>query len=222
MIRNNVRALGWIMLTVALLAPVAVHAQESKCSSCEADDRERAIRRYHQDIERATREIESLKRQLASADGTRDSVTMRRLNERLQRVTSQLTRATVRQAAYLQSTTDRSRTAVIAVTPRPAQWTTHPIDGYIGVMWSAQVDVEAPKSGDALWTFHDYPQVEAVERDSPAARAGIRVGDMIQAFNGKDLRRGRIALNSVLRPGTTVAVRLKRENSSHSVNVRVA
>jgi predicted metalloprotease with PDZ domain len=224
MTRNNLRALGWMLLTVALLTPVAVHAQESKCSSCEADDRERAIRRYHQDIERATREIESLKRQLASADGTLDSATMRRLNDRLQRVTSQLTRATVRQAAYLQSTTDRSRTAVIGVTPPPAQWTTHqqPIDGYIGVMWSAQVDVEAPKSGDALWTFHDYPQVEAVERDSPAARAGIRVGDMIQAFDGKDLRRGRIALNAVLRPGTTVAVRLKRENSSHSVNVRVA
>jgi hypothetical protein len=121
MTRNSLRALGWMILTVALLAPIAVHAQERKCSSCEADDRERAMLRYHQDIERATREIESLRRELASADGTRDTATVRRLNERLQRVTSQLTRATVRQAAYLQSTTDRSRTAVIAVTPPPAQ-----------------------------------------------------------------------------------------------------
>ena len=54
MTRNSLRALGSMMLTVALLAPVAVPAQESKCSSCEAEDRERAIRRYQQDIERAT------------------------------------------------------------------------------------------------------------------------------------------------------------------------
>jgi membrane-associated protease RseP (regulator of RpoE activity) len=218
----SLRALGSMMLAAALLAPVAAHSQESKCSTCEAADRERVNRRYQQDIERAGREIESLRRRLASADATADSATIRRFNEQMDRAISQLARAKARQAAYLQSGADRSRPGVVTVTPRPGQWATHPIDGYIGVMWSAHVDVESPKDGDALWTFHDYPQVEAVERDSPAERAGIQVGDMILAFDGKDLRRGRIALNSVLRPGSTVAVRLTRENRSRSVNVRVA
>lgn len=222
MTRNSLHAIGSLILTVALLAPVAVHAQESKCNPCEADARERAVRRYQQDIERARREIETLERQLASAEATLDTAMMRRLNERMQRAISQLERANIRHAANLQAGADRSRAGVIAVTPPPAQWTTHPIDGYIGVMWSARVDVDAPKNGDALWTFRDYPQVEAVERDSPAELAGIQVGDMILSFNGKDLRQGRIALNSVLRPGSTVAVRLTRENRARSVNVRVA
>ena len=78
-----------MMLTVALLAPVAVHAQESKCNSCEADERERAVRRYQQDVERARREIETLERQLASAEATLDTATMRRLNERMQRAVRQ-------------------------------------------------------------------------------------------------------------------------------------
>jgi membrane-associated protease RseP (regulator of RpoE activity) len=219
--RNSLYAIGSGILTIALLAPVAVRAQESKCNSCEAGERDGAVRRYQQDIERARREIESLERQLASAEATLDTATMRSLNERMQRAVTQLTRANIRQGAYLQAGANR-RTPVIAVTPPPGQWTTHAIDGYIGVMWSARVDVETPKNGDALWTFRDYPQVEAVERDSPAERAGIEVGDMIQAFNGKDLRKGRIALNSVLRPGSAVTVRLTREERVRSVTVRVA
>jgi serine protease Do len=95
------------------------------------------------------------------------------------------------------------------------------IDGYIGVLWSANVHVEKPKNGEALWTFHDYPHVEAVERESPAERAGILAGDMILAFNGKDLRAGKIPMNSLLRPGSTVAVRLTRDSRTRSVDVKV-
>src|SRR5919108_483483 len=103
-----------------------------------------------------------------------------------------------------------------------SKWMPQAIDGYIGVLWSANVHVEKQKGGEALWTFHDYPHVEAVERESPAERAGILAGDMILAFNGKDLRAGKIPMNSLLRPGSTVAVRLSREDRTRSVDVTVA
>ena len=221
MTRHTLRAIAITVLTGALLAPVTAYTQESKCSSCDAEERDRAVRRYQQEIERARREIETLERQLASSESTLDTASVRRINERMQRAITQLSRAHVRQAAYLQALAGRAARTAIAVTPPPSEWMTQAIDGYIGVLWTANVHVEKPKSGEALWTFHDYPHVEAVERESPAERAGIRVGDMILAFDGKDLRAGKIPMNAVLRPGTTITVRLNRENRTRSVDVKV-
>jgi C-terminal processing protease CtpA/Prc len=215
------RAIAMMLLTGALLAPAAAYSQESKCSPCEAEERDRAVRRYQQEIERARREIETLERQLSSSESMLDTASVRRLNERMQRAINQLSRAHVRQAAYLQSLAGRSRSTAIAIAPPANQWMTQAIDGYIGVAWTASVHVEKPKNGDALWTFHDYPHVEAVERESPAERAGIQVGDMIVAFDGKDLRAGKIPMNAVLRPGSTVVVRLTREDRTRSVKVQV-
>src|SRR5688572_10058617 len=203
-------------LTGAVFAPVGAAAQDKTCNPCEAEDRDRAVRRYQQELERIRRETATIQRQLESA-AVPDSASIRRLNARL----VALARAYARQVAQLQSLTDRSRTMVLARTPAPSQWLTEAIDGYIGVLWSASVEVTKPKNGDALWTFHDYPQVEAIERESPAERAGIEVGDMILAFDGKDLRAGKIPMNAVLRPGSTVVVRLTRENRTRSLNVKV-
>jgi predicted metalloprotease with PDZ domain len=222
MTRNTLRTIAITMLTGALLlAPTAAYAQESKCNPCEAEERDRAVRRYQQEIERARREIATIEQRLSSVESTLDTALVRRLNERMQRAMAQLTRAHGRQAAHLQSLGERSRSPMVMVAPPANEWMTQAMDGYIGVLWSASVHVEKPKNGEALWTFHDYPHVEAVERESPAERAGIQVGDMILAFDGKDLRAGKIPMNAVLRPGSTVAVRLTRENRTRSLNVKV-
>src|SRR5688572_21329799 len=117
MTRNTLRAIAITLLTGALLAPADVHAQEGKCSPCEAEERDRAVRRYQQEIERARRDIETIERQLASSELTLDTASVRRLNERMQRAITQLSRAHVRQAAYLQSLAGRSHSAVIAIAP---------------------------------------------------------------------------------------------------------
>ena len=202
-------------LTGVFFSPIGAAAQEKTCDPCEVEDRDRAVRRYQQELERIRRESAVIERQLASASAP-DSASLRRLNARL----VALSRAYARQVAQLQSL-ERARTATFWRTPGPTEWLTQAIDGYIGVLWSASVEVTKPKHGDALWTFHDYPQVEAIERESPAERAGIQVGDMILAFDGKDLRVGKIPMNAVLRPGNTVAIRLSRDDRTRSVNVKV-
>ena len=223
--RQTLRALAMAAVAAsALAAPTLAHAQEEKekCSSCEAGERDRLLRRYQQAIDRAQREITLLSQQLASSSTELDSASVRQINERMQRAVEQLTRAQASQEAQLARTTVRRPRTTVAVAPRANAWMTQAMDGYIGVLWSASVDVERRKEGDALWTFHDYPQVEAVERESPAEQAGILVGDVITAFDGKDLRTGKIALNSVLRPGSTVQVKLLREKRPRAVSVRVA
>ncbi len=219
MTRNSLAATAIVILTLG--APVGAAAQEVKCNPCEAEDRDRVVRRYQQEIERAAREIATIERELASTRAALDTTTMRRLNERMQRAIETLSRAHGRQAAQLRSYGGRTRSPVVATVPPASQWLTQDMDGYIGVLWSANVNVEKAKHGEALWTFHDYPHVEAVERASPAERAGIQVGDMIVAFDGKDLRTGKIPMNTVLRPGNTVTIRLNRANRARSVNVTV-
>jgi C-terminal processing protease CtpA/Prc len=222
-IRQTLRALVMAALAAsALAAPTLAYAQEEKCSSCDAEERDRVLRRYQQAIDRAQREITLLERQLASRASELDSASLRRINERMQRAIEQLTRAQASQAAQLATTARRQSATQWAIAPRANAWMTQAMDGYIGVLWSASVEVERRKEGEALWTFHDYPQVEAIERESPAERAGILVGDVITAFDGKDLRAGKIALNSLLRPGNTVSVKLLREKRPRSVSVRVA
>lgn len=218
--RHTLRAIAIAMLAGAAIASTAAGAQQSTCTSCETEERDRVLRRYQQEIQRVSREIENIQRQLASSESVLDTAAMRRLNERLRRTVQQLSSVQMRQAAQLQSLAGKRR-GMVSVAPRASHWTTHEIDGYIGVLWSAKVQIEKPKTGEMLWTFYDYPHVEAVERESPAERAGIQSGDMILAFDGKDLKAGKIPMNTVLRPGKTVAVRLTRDNRTRSVNVRV-
>lgn len=220
MTRNAVWLIAIAVVTGSMLAPTIALAQQSTCSSCEAEERDRVLRRYQQEIQRVSREIDGIQRQLTSTQSALDTATMRRLNERLRRTIEQLSSVQMRQAAHLASLSGKQR-AMVAAAPRGSHWTTNEIDGYIGVLWTAKVHIEKPKTGEALWTFYEYPHVEAVERESPAARAGIQSGDMILAFDGKDLKAGRIPMNAVLRPGRSVAVRLTRDNRTRSVNVQV-
>lgn len=218
--RNAAWLIAVAVVTGAMFAPTIALAQQNTCTSCEAEERDRVLRRYQQEIQRVSREIDGIQRQLTSTESVLDTATMRRLNERLRRAIEQLSSVHMRQAAHLASLNGKQRT-MVAAAPRGSHWTTNEIDGYIGVLWSAKVHIEKPKTGEALWTFYEYPHVEAVERESPAERAGIQSGDMILAFNGKDLKAGRIPMNAVLRPGKTVAVRLTRDDRARSVNVQV-
>lgn len=65
--------------------------------------------------------------------------------------------------------------------------------------------------------------VSAVEDRSPAARAGIKPGDVILAFNGRTIDRSSTLplLVGDLKPGQIAAVRVWREGSQRTLNVTV-
>jgi len=66
-------------------------------------------------------------------------------------------------------------------------------------------------------------EVQRVARNSPASRAGIRVGDVIVEFNGKPVRDNSelVSVVSSTRPGTTVPARIVRDGKPMTVNVTV-
>jgi S1-C subfamily serine protease len=68
----------------------------------------------------------------------------------------------------------------------------------------------------------DVAVVTSVTADSPAAKAGIQVGDIILTLNGS-LIKGKDfeTAIAVLRPGTQISVNYARGSSAHEVRVTV-
>jgi serine protease Do len=93
--------------------------------------------------------------------------------------------------------------------------------GYLGIVFTAPLARMVVASGVSVRHFA-YPVVESVEPGSPAARAGISSGDTIMAYDSVDVLHHDIALTQLLRPGTVVTVRVKRNGVVRDIGVRVA
>src|ERR1700743_3288601 len=81
--------------------------------------------------------------------------------------------------------------------------------GYLGIVFTAPLARTVDRGGISV-RHYAYPVVESVEPGSPAARAGITSGDTILAYDSVDVLHHDIALTQLLRPGTVVSVRIKR------------
>jgi len=65
--------------------------------------------------------------------------------------------------------------------------------------------------------------VQGVERNSPAARAGLRQGDLVVALDGEKVETSRVLIRSVagVAPGQTVRLTLVREGRQQDITVQV-
>ena len=83
------------------------------------------------------------------------------------------------------------------------------IRGWLGVSVDPVLSAVEGTTGQALL-------VVAVAQGSPAARAGIQVGDVITHIDGEEVTDGRLTMHRIaqLRPGDTIAVSLQRNQQS--------
>jgi serine protease Do len=66
--------------------------------------------------------------------------------------------------------------------------------------------------------------VREVERGGPAAKAGLRAGDVVVEFNGRKVEndKGLVDMVVVTKPGTSVPIKVMREKQAKTLNVTVA
>ncbi|MFC7553593.1 S1C family serine protease [Pseudoroseomonas wenyumeiae] len=89
--------------------------------------------------------------------------------------------------------------------------------------------VERGWLGIAVQDFGNEPggrrgaQVQAVERGSPGARAGLRQGDILVALNGERMEGSRTLIRNVAGtpPGQTVRLTLIRDGRQQEIAVQV-
>lgn len=80
--------------------------------------------------------------------------------------------------------------------------------GWLGVTLSDDWTVD--ERGTTF--FAGYPVVSEVDPRSPAAKAGVRPGDILMAFNTHDMRGGIVQLRQWLKPGAPFKLQLKRND----------
>ena len=94
-------------------------------------------------------------------------------------------------------------------------------DGYLGITFVA--DVRRQYGPEGLTIYHyGYPAVAIVQRGSPADQAGIVPGDTIVAYDSKDVLYRKIVLAQLLRPGSQLAVRIRRNGAIKNLRVNIA
>jgi putative serine protease PepD len=88
----------------------------------------------------------------------------------------------------------------------------------------ANGNVQHAYLGVAVQAANGGVRVAQVRSGTPAQRAGLRVGDLVKAVNGKQVT-STVQLQAAIdarRPGDTVTIRFMRNGTSHTVQVRLA
>ena len=88
-----------------------------------------------------------------------------------------------------------------------------PPAGWLGVTISDNALVD----GEFNVFFEAYPIVSRVDERSPAAKAGIRRGDVLISFNSHDMRGGAVQMKEWLKPGAPFVLQLRRNDVMREV-----
>jgi S1-C subfamily serine protease len=83
-----------------------------------------------------------------------------------------------------------------------------PPTGWFGVRISDQAMID--DGGNAF--FDSYPIVTGVDSSSPAAKAGVKEGDVLLSFNSHDMRGGSVELAKWLKVGAPFVLRIRRND----------
>lgn len=94
-------------------------------------------------------------------------------------------------------------------------------DGWLGVNFSSAYTISSSPEGYGITHFKAYPSIESVEPNSPAERAGIQRGDLLLTLAGRDLRDAEVVFGEMLKPGSKLALRLKRGVETKTVTVAI-
>jgi membrane-associated protease RseP (regulator of RpoE activity) len=82
--------------------------------------------------------------------------------------------------------------------------------GWIGIVAEAPNEYRIVGENQVI-RYLDYPSIVSVDRNSPAARAGINAGDVLIAYDGSDIREREINLTRLLVPDRRLAVTVRRD-----------
>ena len=85
--------------------------------------------------------------------------------------------------------------------------------GWFGVRISDQAMVD--ERGNAF--FDSYPVVTGVDSASPAAKAGVKAGDVLLTFNSHDMRGGTVELSKWLRAGAPFVLKVRRNDATRTI-----
>ncbi len=214
-------ALGWAGVSPARAQERRVRPAEVTCDSCEAVERAALSRR----LEEAQRTLEEARARVeAQRAALREVDTSGELLEAFARAQGELRRATERynavMAELMRRDLARARRDAFRAMQRSAEVVPGRPAGWIGVTFSGSFSIRREDGKDVM-VFNDYPTIETVEPGSPAERAGIEARDRLLALNGHDVTEGAEPFARLLKPGTRLPIRIRRNGTTKDLTVVV-
>ncbi|MFO0329655.1 MAG: PDZ domain-containing protein [Gemmatimonadota bacterium] len=94
-------------------------------------------------------------------------------------------------------------------------------EGWLGISFAPPRRASIVRGRGPVLTFDGPFAVDEVVPASPAARAGIAVGDTITMLNGEPVAGRQIAFETLLRPGSTLAVQVRRAGKARDLKVEI-
>ena len=93
-------------------------------------------------------------------------------------------------------------------------------DGWLGINLKEEADVSTSPTS-ASYAFRRYPIIVSVEPNSPADKAGLASGDEIVTLGEHDMVSGAVDIAALLKPGSRLPVRYRRDGVINSVSALV-
>ena len=90
-----------------------------------------------------------------------------------------------------------------------------------GMPRTVTLDVQGPKAALASGVHHERldTSVGVADPNSPAGRAGVLTGDLIQAVNGQDVSDWTAVTHALAGAGSQVTLRVKRGEEQHDLTM---
>jgi len=96
-----------------------------------------------------------------------------------------------------------------------------PPSGWLGFVTQGLSEHIVDETGQHV-VYFGYPTIISVDPNSPAEKAGILPGDVLLAYNGRDVVNYDFNLTQLLRPDTKVAIAVRRGGDTKEFTVTVA
>ncbi|MEO6527198.1 MAG: PDZ domain-containing protein [Gemmatimonadaceae bacterium] len=93
--------------------------------------------------------------------------------------------------------------------------------GWIGIVLDRAATESRVERGELIMHYFSYPLITTVEPSSPAQRAGLVPNDTLLAYNGLDVRDEDISMTRLLKPNTSLTVRIRRDGRVRELPVSV-
>jgi C-terminal processing protease CtpA/Prc len=94
-------------------------------------------------------------------------------------------------------------------------------EGWLGITFQSKFVMDVRPDGVQQTHFYGYPAIESVEPGSPADKGGMRRGDVLLTFAGRDLQDAALVFQEVLKPGARLPMRLRRGLETKTMTITI-
>lgn len=209
---------SWRAAGAAVLVALAARTASAQQDSVRVNV-VRATTPFEVQVERISRQLVEQQRRVATLSGTRQQLLVSLRTPAIAEGTRNVIVTRLRAVEGQLSSIAESARALRAQLEQLCA-STRAATGWLGVAFNSDFSMDASPDGPRL-AMRRYPEIESIEPGSPAEKAGIRRGDVLLTLGGRDLSDAELSLTELLKPGTRLAVRLKRGVETRNLNVLI-